>query len=824
MTYADKEIEIQEFKNLVHQEYLVKPWILSDIFPFHRTFVDVTESEPNNACPGNPYTLGNTFHGAIDPSGDWDWISFTCDAGTEITIGTDADGSLPTVDTYIELYENDCSTMLTSNDDGGPGLYSLIESFPAPYTGTYHLKVRAYSTSATGNYILLGYCTIPPESEYETEPNDDCPGNSYTMGYIFHGGIIPGGDVDWVQFDCVAGDLLTIGTAQDGALSTVDTKIELYESDCTTLLDSDDDGGPGLYSLISGFPVPYTGTYHLKIFGYSSYSNGNYILEGELTPADPDDICPGVEYVLGTDYSGEINPGGDIDWVFFTCEGGDILTIGTNPDGYLPTVDTKIELYESDCTTIIASDDDGGPGLYSLITAAVPYTGTYSLKIFGYSSTSVGNYLLQGTCTSPPENDVCETAIPITRCIYFTDEGTTGFANNDYTPSDYVTGGCTGYYAQGGDLVYRLDLQGNEELHIEYWNSADASVYIITDCSDPQNTCVAGSDNTYTGNVETLDFIPTAPGVYWLIIDTFSSYTPGGAFWLTVDWTACPTPNCPRSVGFWGRQALQRGNGSTKFDMDEMIQIAECVDEVSTFFDWGDDDFNQFLVTVLPSRQMTIRKQAERQFAGLLANYCTGAIGLIASNGDEIGVSLTAPVSCPGMSGGTVGEVLTEADAALAALEPQNLDDPDVIAQYEDVKDCLDMINNGLGIGPMCEEVEEGWVLIFSDEELLELQTDVKTVIIPDQARLLMARPNPFSGSTRLIYSVPASGADVRIEVFSVSGRRVRQLESGQRGTGIYEVNWNGCNDAGVKVSAGVYFCRAKIGDYSAVNRVILLR
>jgi hypothetical protein len=140
---------------------LLKPWSLTDL-PGMSALADVFETEPNDVCPGEAHTLGDTFHGAISPAGDLDWISFSLTAGDELTIGTDADGANPTVDTLIELWDNTCGVMLTSNDDGGPGLYSLISGFAAPYTGTYSLKIRGFSaTSSTGNYIALGSAVTP---------------------------------------------------------------------------------------------------------------------------------------------------------------------------------------------------------------------------------------------------------------------------------------------------------------------------------------------------------------------------------------------------------------------------------------------------------------------------------------------------------------------------------------------------------------------------------------------------------------------------------------------------------------------------------------
>ncbi|MFN8179359.1 MAG: proprotein convertase P-domain-containing protein [bacterium] len=146
---ADKQSELRE--------QALKPWSLTNLPEFGVILADVNETEPlNNTCPGEPYAYGDTYHGTINPAADQDWVSFSANAGDLLTLGTDADGSPAVGDTYIELYSSNCTTLLTSDDDSGPGLYSLISAFAAPYTGSYYLKIRAYSATATGGYKFIG--------------------------------------------------------------------------------------------------------------------------------------------------------------------------------------------------------------------------------------------------------------------------------------------------------------------------------------------------------------------------------------------------------------------------------------------------------------------------------------------------------------------------------------------------------------------------------------------------------------------------------------------------------------------------------------------
>src|SRR5262249_9789184 len=116
------------------------------------TFSDVSEVEPNDLpAQANLLGCGNIFRPAAIAAGavrDTDWISFTANAGDVVTFGTDADGATPVGDTRISIVTNDGVTVLGTDDDSGPGRYSLL-SICAPYTGNYYGRIAAFS-SQTG--------------------------------------------------------------------------------------------------------------------------------------------------------------------------------------------------------------------------------------------------------------------------------------------------------------------------------------------------------------------------------------------------------------------------------------------------------------------------------------------------------------------------------------------------------------------------------------------------------------------------------------------------------------------------------------------------
>jgi hypothetical protein len=88
--------------------------------------------------------------------------------------------------------------------------------------------------------------------------------------------------------------------------------------------------------------------------------------------------------------------------------------------------------------------------------------------------------------------------------------------------------------------------------------------------------------------------------------------------------------------------------------------------------------------------------------------------------------------------------------------------------------------------------------------------------------RILAASPNPTRGATEIRFTLPASGpADV--SVFDVAGRVVRSLGEGPRESGEHSVRWDGANDAGESVGAGVYFVRIQTKAGTSVRKLTRL-
>ena len=91
---------------------------------------------------------------------------------------------------------------------------------------------------------------------------------------------------------------------------------------------------------------------------------------------------------------------------------------------------------------------------------------------------------------------------------------------------------------------------------------------------------------------------------------------------------------------------------------------------------------------------------------------------------------------------------------------------------------------------------------------------------IPDFPQLKLAvAPNPFRSETRLAFSTAAAGA-VRLSVYDVRGRRVRALIDAHRPAGDHSWFWDGTNDRGQRVAAGIYLIRLESGGAVTAKKV----
>jgi photosystem II stability/assembly factor-like uncharacterized protein len=94
---------------------------------------------------------------------------------------------------------------------------------------------------------------------------------------------------------------------------------------------------------------------------------------------------------------------------------------------------------------------------------------------------------------------------------------------------------------------------------------------------------------------------------------------------------------------------------------------------------------------------------------------------------------------------------------------------------------------------------------------------------IPPRRPSLAALPNPFGASTTIRYDL-ARPAHVTLLVADPSGRIVRRLRGGPQDAGPYRLEWDGRNDAGREVPAGIYLYVLHAGDQHEMGKLVRVR
>jgi len=87
----------------------------------------------------------------------------------------------------------------------------------------------------------------------------------------------------------------------------------------------------------------------------------------------------------------------------------------------------------------------------------------------------------------------------------------------------------------------------------------------------------------------------------------------------------------------------------------------------------------------------------------------------------------------------------------------------------------------------------------------------------------LYAYPNPFNPTTNISFNLQKS-TDVKIFVYDIKGRLIKNLSREKMIVGYNKINWDSTDELGQKVASGIYFYQLKIGEKVITKKMTLVR
>ena len=100
---------------------------------------------------------------------------------------------------------------------------------------------------------------------------------------------------------------------------------------------------------------------------------------------------------------------------------------------------------------------------------------------------------------------------------------------------------------------------------------------------------------------------------------------------------------------------------------------------------------------------------------------------------------------------------------------------------------------------------------------------ETKDVSTPYKINLHQNYPNPFNPTTLIRYDLQVN-EHVSINIYDLTGKRVKSLVNTNQDAGYRSINWNATNEVGQPVSAGMYIYTIQAGECRQTKKMVLLK
>ena len=271
---------------------------------------------------------------------------------------------------------------------------------------------------------------------------------------------------------------------------------------------------------------------------------------------------------------------------------------------------------------------------------------------------------------------------------------------------------------------------------------------------------------------------------------------------------------CPLTSREWSHSC---GSRAPLVDAATFAAVASRVDQRSAVWSFGSSSDGLCQLLRRDGRKGE-REWACRQYATILANIAAGDLGVMASDGRQVGLDPGAPID--GVRGIPAGTTLANwverTEATMLAASAQGSRQRATRDEYRRItRQARAIMRTAVGCGTtLAAELEDDGAGVLGG-----------STVAPTSAGGISttSQGNPLTGARRLRWTLERAG-DVRLDIVDVTGRRVRQLAAGMYGAGTHEFTWDGRDDDGRTLRAGAYFVVGRVGSERTSARLFLLR
>ena len=112
---------------------------------------------------------------------------------------------------------------------------------------------------------------------------------------------------------------------------------------------------------------------------------------------------------------------------------------------------------------------------------------------------------------------------------------------------------------------------------------------------------------------------------------------------------------------------------------------------------------------------------------------------------------------------------------------------------------------------------------VYKWESYTASVSDKVSVTMPQTFVLHPAYPNPFNPSTTISYDLPEQ-AQVTLGIYDLLGKQIKTLVNQSQDAGNKKALWDGTDNLGRSVSAGVYLYQIQAGEFTQTRKMLLLK